>query len=50
MPRSPIDLASRIQAELEASEPAGDDDRPGLWERARAAAMLFYLERTGRAP
>jgi hypothetical protein len=28
-PRSPIDLASRIQAELEASEPAGDDDRPG---------------------
>jgi hypothetical protein len=49
VPRSPIDLASRIQAELEASEPAGDDDRPGLWERARAAAMLFYLERTGRA-
>ncbi|HEY5023698.1 MAG TPA: hypothetical protein VII76_01865 [Acidimicrobiales bacterium] len=49
LPRSPIDLASRIQAELEASEPAGDDDRPGLWERARAAAMLFYLERTGRA-
>jgi hypothetical protein len=47
--RSPLDLASRIQAELEASEPAGDDDRPGLWERARAAAMLFYLERTGRA-
>ena len=28
---------------------AGDDDRPGLWERARAAAMLFYLERTGRS-
>ena len=49
IPRSPIDLASRIQADLEASEPAGDDDRPGLWERARAAAMLFYLERTGRA-
>ncbi|HLN41807.1 MAG TPA: hypothetical protein VK215_05120 [Acidimicrobiales bacterium] len=48
--RSPVDLASRIQAELEASEPAGDDDRPGLWERARAAALLFYLERTGRAP
>ncbi len=48
IPRSPLDLASRIQAELEASEPAGDDDRPGLWERARAAAMLFYLERTGR--
>jgi hypothetical protein len=48
IPRSPIDLASRIQADLEASEPAGDDDRPGLWERARAAAMLFYLERTGR--
>jgi hypothetical protein len=46
--RSPIDLASRIQADLEASEPPGDDDRPGLWERARAAAMLFYLERTGR--
>ncbi len=49
MPRLPIDLASRIQADLEASEPAGDDDRPGLWERARAAAMLFYLERTGRS-
>jgi hypothetical protein len=49
MSRSPIDLASRIQAELETSEPAGDDDRPGLWERSRAAAMLFYLERTGRA-
>ncbi len=48
--RSPADLASRIQAELEASEPAGDDDRPGLWERARAAALLFYLERTGRSP
>ncbi len=46
--RSPVDLASRIQAELEASEPSGDDDRPGLWERARGAAMLFYLERTGR--
>jgi hypothetical protein len=50
VPRSPADLASRIQAELEASEPTGDDDRPGLWERARAAAHLFYLERTGRAP
>ena len=50
MPRSPVDLASRIQADLEASEPPGDDDSPGLWERARAAAMLFYLERTGRAP
>src|ERR1700688_14344 len=48
--RSPPDLASRIQAELEASEPAGNDDRPGLWERARAAALLFYLERTGRSP
>jgi len=48
--RSPADLASRIQAELENSEPAGDDDRPGLWERARAAALLFYLERTGRSP
>jgi hypothetical protein len=48
MARSPIDLASRIQAELETSEPVGDDDRPGLWERSRAAAMLFYLERTGR--
>src|SRR5271168_4610888 len=36
VPRSPIDLASRLQAELEASEPAGDDDRPGLWERGRA--------------
>src|SRR5579864_1222788 len=49
-PRSPVDLASRIQAELEASEPGGDDDRPGLWERARVAALLFYLERTGRSP
>jgi hypothetical protein len=49
-PRSATDLASRIQAEIEASEPAGDEDRPGLWERARAAALLFYLERTGRAP
>ena len=48
--RDSAELASRIQAELEASEPAGDDDRPGLWERARAAAFLFYLERTGRAP
>jgi len=49
IPRYPVDLASRIQAELEASEPEGaDDDRPGLWERARAAALLFYLERTGR--
>jgi hypothetical protein len=47
---SPVDLASRIQAELEASEPPGDDDRPSLWERARAAALLFYLERTGRSP
>ena len=47
--RSPsADLASRIQADLEAAEPAGDDDRPGLWERARAAALLFYLERTRR--
>jgi len=51
LPRSPIDLASRIQADLEASEPVGgDDDSPGLWERARVAAMLFYLERTGRVP
>jgi hypothetical protein len=49
-PRAAGELASRIQAELEASEGTGDDDRPGLWERARAAAMLFYLERTGRAP
>src|ERR1700676_1868904 len=49
-PRSPVDLASRIQAELEASEPTGDDARPGLWERARVAALLFYLERTGRSP
>ena len=49
-PRSSADLASRIQAELEASEPTEDGDRPGLWERARAAALLFYLERTGRAP
>ena len=48
-PRGASELASRIQAELEA-EGTGDDDRPGLWERARAAAMLFYLERTGRAP
>lgn len=49
LPRSPVDLASRIQADLEASEPVGgDDDSPGLWERARVAAMLFYLERTGR--
>ena len=49
-PRSSADLASRIQAELEASEQTEDGDRPGLWERARAAALLFYLERTGRAP
>jgi hypothetical protein len=48
--RAASDLASRIQAQLESSERSGDDDRPGLWERARAAAMLFYLERTGRAP
>jgi len=47
--RSPADLVSRIQAELEATEQAGDDDRPGLWERARAAALLFYLERMGRS-
>ncbi|HUI04669.1 MAG TPA: hypothetical protein VLZ77_14115 [Acidimicrobiales bacterium] len=46
--RDSAELASRIQAELEATEPAGDGDRPGLWERARAAAFLFYLERTGR--
>ena len=51
IPRSPVDLASRIQADLEASEPVGgDNDSPGLWERARVAAMLFYLERTGRVP
>jgi hypothetical protein len=49
-PRSSADLASRIQAELEASEQTEEGDRPGLWERARAAALLFYLERTGRAP
>jgi len=48
--RAAADLASRIQAELENAEPGGDDDRPGLWERARAAALLFYLERTGRGP
>jgi hypothetical protein len=47
--RAPADLVSRIQAELEATEQSGDEDRPGLWERARAAAMLFYLERTGRS-
>ncbi len=43
-------LVSRIQAQLESAEPAEDGDRPGLWERARAAAHLFYLERTGKAP
>ena len=48
--RDSAELASRIQAELEASEPPGDGDRPGLFERARAAAFLFYLERTGRSP
>jgi len=48
-PSSPAPLASKIQAELEASEPGGDDDSPGLWERARAAALLFYLERTGKS-
>ena len=47
---SPSGLVSRIQAELEASERAGEGDHPGLWERARAAAHLFSLERTGRAP
>src|SRR5579872_4734506 len=50
VPRVSTELASRIQAELEASERTEDGDRPGLWERARAAALLFYLERTGRAP
>jgi hypothetical protein len=50
VPRVSTELASRIQAELEASERTGDGDHPGLWERARAAALLFYLERTGRAP
>ena len=48
--RSDGDLVSRIQAQLESAEHAGDDERPGLWERARAAAHLFYLERTGKAP
>jgi len=47
---SNAELVTRIQAELEASEDPTDGDRPGLWERARAAAHLFYLERTGRAP
>jgi hypothetical protein len=49
-PAPDTQLASRIQAELEASERLGDNDRTGVWERARAAAMLFYLERRGRAP
>jgi hypothetical protein len=48
--QSPPDFVSRIQAELEASEPGGEGENPGLWERARAAAHLFYLERTGRSP
>jgi hypothetical protein len=48
--RSAADLVSRIQAQLENAEHTGDDERPGLWERARAAAHVFYLERTGKAP
>lgn len=48
--RSAEGLVSRIQAELEASERNDEGDQPGLWERARAAAHLFYLERTGRGP
>ncbi|MGA2520707.1 MAG: hypothetical protein ABSG81_07820 [Acidimicrobiales bacterium] len=47
---SPFDLVSRIQAELETLEPGGEGENPGLWERARGAAHLFYLERTGRTP
>jgi len=43
-------LVSMIQAELEASEHDDGGDQPGLWERARAAAHLYYHERTGRAP
>jgi hypothetical protein len=48
--RFAAELTSRIQAQLESAEHTGDDDSPGLWERARAAALLFYLERTGKAP